>query len=213
MKKIVMFSVMISLSFAVAAQTTAEWTRQKKTQRKYLLQQIAALKVYSGYVSKGYSIAKNGLYVINRIKEGDFSMHRTHLEKLFIVNPGIRRCAKIASILSLQKEITGQCGRAIRQFKSSPQFSPTEVNYISDVYGKLLTDCANNLDRLLLVISNGQLQVTDDERIAMIDKLYAELQDQQIFARSFSDRTTLLMLQRKSQLNDIIISKKLNSLP
>ena len=43
------------------AQTLAEWVSQKVTQKKYLLQQIAALQVYSGYLSKGYSIAKDGL--------------------------------------------------------------------------------------------------------------------------------------------------------
>lgn len=213
MKKIVIILVMTLLSCAVEAQTTAEWTRQKKTQRKYLLQQIAALKVYTGYVSKGYSVAKNGLNVINRIKEGDFTLHKTNLEKLSAINPTIRRYTKIAAILSLQKEIAGKCARSIRQFKNSRQFTPGEINYINDVCSKLLSDCADNLDKLLQVINNGRLNMTDDERIAMIDSIYTDLQDKQIFVRSFCGRTTTLMLQRQSDLNDITISKKLNALP
>ena len=51
----------------LTAQTWAEWFRQKATQKKYLLQQIAALHVYSGYLSKGYSIAKDGLNTIKSI--------------------------------------------------------------------------------------------------------------------------------------------------
>ena len=34
-----------------------EWFKQKKTQKKYLIQQIAALKVYLGYLKEGYDIA------------------------------------------------------------------------------------------------------------------------------------------------------------
>ncbi|MBK8310917.1 MAG: hypothetical protein IPL04_08535 [Chitinophagaceae bacterium] len=41
------------LSFtSVNGQTLAEWTQQKKTQKKYLLQQIVALQVYIGYAKK-----------------------------------------------------------------------------------------------------------------------------------------------------------------
>ena len=40
------------------AQTFNEWFRQKATQKKYLIQQIAALQVYLDYVQKGYAIAQ-----------------------------------------------------------------------------------------------------------------------------------------------------------
>lgn len=49
-------------SFQLAeAQTFDEWFRQKKTQKKYLVQQIAALKVYLGYLKEGYEIAQKGM--------------------------------------------------------------------------------------------------------------------------------------------------------
>lgn len=208
-----MIQVIVLLTYAVNAQTTAEWTSQKKTQRKYLLQQIAALKVYTSYVSKGYSIAKDGLNVINQLKKGDFNLHENKLHKLSVVNPAIRNYTRIAVILSLQKEIADKCANSIRQFRKSSQFSVVESNYISDVYGKLLDDCADTIERLLEVIKNGQLRMTDDERIALIDRIYTDTRDQQIFVRSFSDRATTLMLQRQSELNNIILSKKLNALP
>ena len=59
MKKLLILSTMVLCADNLSAQTVAEWFRQKATQRKYLLQQIAALHVYSGYLSKGYSIAKD----------------------------------------------------------------------------------------------------------------------------------------------------------
>ena len=45
---------------AAKAQTFAEWFQQKKTQIKYLTEQIAALEQYGNYVKQGYRIAQGG---------------------------------------------------------------------------------------------------------------------------------------------------------
>ena len=89
MKKIVAIALLLSFATSGSAQTFAEWFNQKATQRKYLIQQIAALQVYIGYVSKGYSIAKNGLNTIRDIKRGDFNLHNSYLTSLVTVNPKI----------------------------------------------------------------------------------------------------------------------------
>ncbi|MBK8088802.1 MAG: hypothetical protein IPK31_13170 [Chitinophagaceae bacterium] len=53
MKKIILLPVIATFLFNAAnAQTLNEWVNQKSTQKKYLLQQIAALQVYIGYAKK-----------------------------------------------------------------------------------------------------------------------------------------------------------------
>ena len=69
------------------AQTWAEWFRQNSTQKKYLLQQIAALSVYSGYLGKGYLVARNGLSVIQQLRQGEVNLHDTHFKSLVALNP------------------------------------------------------------------------------------------------------------------------------
>src|SRR5258706_14560273 len=103
MKKIIMGFVMCSASFcSIHAQTAEEWTQQKKTQIKYLLQQIAANKVYIDYLEKGYSIARNGLQTIQNIKKGDFNLHFNFFDSLKKVNPKIKGWAKVADIIAYQ---------------------------------------------------------------------------------------------------------------
>ena len=203
---------MILCAEKLSAQTWAEWFRQKATQKKYLLQQIAALQVYSGYLSKGYSIAKNGLNTIKSIKNGDLLQHTNYFTSLVAVNPKIKRYAKVADIIALQITIAKQSGNAIKNFRNNHHFTPTEINYLQGVYGKLLSDCAKNLDELLTLITNGNLQMKDDERIKAIDKIYLNMQDKQQFVRAFSNNTAGLSIQRSNEENDIIISKKLNGL-
>ncbi|ULT42931.1 conjugal transfer protein TraI [Niabella defluvii] len=77
MKKILLFLLLVvSAGSNLQAQTFAEWFQQKKTQKKYLLQQIAALQVYIGYAKKGYNIAKDGLNTIGGFTRGELTCTR-----------------------------------------------------------------------------------------------------------------------------------------
>jgi len=212
MKKLLIISIVVLCGENLSAQTWAEWFRQKATQKKYLLQQIAALQVYSGYLSNGYSIAKSGLNTIKSIKNGDLLKHIDYFTSLVTVNPKIKRYAKVADIISLQISIAKQSGNAIKSFRNNHHFTSTEITYLQGVYNKLLLDCAQNLDELLMLITNGNLQMKDDERIKAIDKIYLDMQDKQQFVRAFTNNTAGLSIQRSNEENDIIISKKLNGL-
>ncbi len=212
MKKILIVFIVILCAGNLSAQTWSEWFRQNATQRKYLLQQIAALKIYTGYLSKGYSIAKNGLNTIKGFKNGDLWQHTNYFTSLVTINPKVKRYTRVADIISLQISITKQSASAIKNFKRNPHFTQTEINYLRQVLNSLLADCAKNLDELFSLITNGNLQMKDDERIKGIDKLYADMQNIQQFTRSFCNSATGLSIQRSNEANDIIISKKLNGL-
>ncbi len=66
------------LSCSASAQTFAEWFSQKKTQRKYLLAQIAALNTYSNYLRTGYRVAKGGLGSITSNVGDELKLHTVY---------------------------------------------------------------------------------------------------------------------------------------
>lgn len=212
MKKLVIVSVVVLCATSLFAQTADEWVNQKATQKKYLLLQIAALKVYAGYLSKGYSIAKNGLKTIKDIKHGDFNLHNNYFTSLLTVNPKVKHYKKVAEIIAIQISIAKQTGRAIKNFRANKHFTNTEINYLQNVFNNLLAECSKNLDELYGLVTNGNLKMKDDERIRAIDRLYADMQDRQQFARSFCNSAVGLSVHRSNEANDIIISKKLNGL-
>lgn len=212
MKKLFALAALLYFCEPVSAQNNAEWFKQKTTQRKYLLQQIAALQVYIGYVSKGYSIVKKGLNTIQDIKHGDFQLHSSYFTSLVMVNPKIKRYAKVADILALEINITRQAAKTIKDCRNSNQLTQSELSYLQKVFDNLLDDCSKCLDALFNIITNGQLSMKDDERIAAIDKVYDDMSDKQVFIRSFSNTSKALCVQRESDQLDIIVSKKLNEL-
>lgn len=185
------------------AQTFAEWFQQKKTQKKYLIEQIAAFKIYIGYVQKGYSIAQKGLSTISNIKKGDFNLHKDFFSSLKIINPAIRNYAKVTDIIALQIKTVKVYKDTYRQVQSSNLFNSAEVEYVFKVFASLLSDCTDVIDALITVTAKGELEMKDDGRLKRIDALYSSMQDNYTFAQSFSAETKLLTVQRMKEKNDV----------
>jgi len=213
MKKILLFLLLFaSAAGTLQAQTFAEWFQQKKTQKKYLLQQIAALQVYIGYAQKGYNIAKDGLNTIGGFTRGEFNLHTDYFNSLKTVNPEVKRYAKVADIIALQIKIVQNYNRTYRQLNSSDAFSGDELAYISRVFGRLLDDCDKTLDELITITTDSKLEMKDDERIEKIDKLYLDMQDKFTFSQSFSNDAKSLAASRIKDKTDVQTSRVLRGI-
>ena len=212
MKRLFILVLFVILSSGTKSQTFAEWFHQSATQKKYLLQQIAGLQVYIGYVQKGYSIAKQGLNAISDIKHGEFNLHKEYFSSLKKVNPKIKNYSKVAEIILLQMNIIKIYKEAAKKIKQSKSFSANEITYINSVFERLLNDCTKTIDELITVTTSGQLEMKDDERLQRIDRLYDDMQTNYVFVQSFSDEAKLLAISRTREQNNIQSSRIINGI-
>lgn len=213
MKKMLLFLlILVSIAGSLKAQTFAEWFQQKKTQKKYLLQQIAALQIYIGYAQKGYQIAKEGLTTIGGFTRGEFNLHADYFNSLKVVNPEIKHYAKVAEIIGLQVKIVQNYNSTYRKLQSTDAFSNDELNYIRSAFSNLFDDCEKTLDELIAVTTDGKLEMKDDERIARIDKLYVDMQDKLTFCTSFSNDAKLLAVSRIKEQTEVKTSRALQGI-
>ncbi|MFN0292722.1 hypothetical protein [Pedobacter helvus] len=180
-------------------QTWGEFFNQKKKQKKYLLEQLVALKMYAGYLKKGYDIVGNGIGTVKDIKNGEFSLHSTFFSSLKSVNPAIRKNAKVASIISLQVSII----KAFKNIGDNDELKLSDNQYILGVKDRVTEDCLDDMEELLLVITSGRLELTDDERIERLDSIYERMRDKAAFAQSFTAQVNLLINQRKNEQKSI----------
>lgn len=194
------------------AQTTDEWFNQKSTQKKYLLQQIAALQVYLSYAKKGYNIVSSGLNTIRDIKKGDLNIHNTFFNSLKAVNPKIARYQKVADIISYQLRIIKQVKQTMAYMRETKQFSTEEIEYNRKVFEFLLQDCLESINELLAIITYGELEMNDNERLVRIDKLYTDMQDKYTFCTVMSEDMALLAAQRMGEYWEIQKSKLINGI-
>lgn len=209
MKKSLILFMLGMLATTTQAQTFAEWFRQKKTQKQYLIGQIAALQVYIGYAQKGYSIAKEGLNTIGDFKRGEFNLHTGYFNSLKSVNPKIKQYAKVADIMAMQVTIIQSYGRTRRHVRESGAFNGEELDYIMRVLGRLLDDCSNTLDELISVTTDGNPEMKDDERLKRINILYKDMTDKYTFSQSFHSETMVLAASRIKENNDVRTSRAL----
>ncbi len=157
MKKLILILLMFFNSFGYS-QTLAEWTQQKKTQINYLIQQIAALQVFTTYVEQGYKIASSGLNMIQDIKKGDLNLHSDYFSSLKNVNPTVKAYSKIAEIIAMQINIIKVCRQQKLNMNNSRQFNSDERSYAGKVLENVLNGCTEIIDQLIVTTTDGLLQ-------------------------------------------------------
>lgn len=213
MKKIMLIAIVAVLCIgATNAQTSGEWLNQKSTQKKYLLQQIAALQIYINYAKKGYNIVSGGINTIRDIKKGDLNLHNTFFNSLKTINPKIRRYVKVGDIISYQVRIIKLTRQTLQSIREANQFSAEEIEYCKKVLDAMLDDCIQSITQLMEIITPDKLQMTDNERLVRIDKLYLDMQDKFTFCNVMSEDMSVLALQRMSEKMEINKSKLINGI-
>lgn len=194
------------------AQTWKEWFRQKKTQKEYLIQQIAALKVYVEYVKKGYKIVDKGLHLVGNIKDGNFHSHKQHFASLQQVNPVVAGSGKVSAIIYYEEMVLKMASTIKSQFLASRLLTSEEVHNIKMVIENLVSLSNVNLDKVNEVLSEQNLEMKDDERIRRLLVLHEEAKDRYTFAREFSNGNHLLIIQREKEHVEIKKRKALEAL-
>ncbi|WP_461791656.1 hypothetical protein [Pedobacter sp.] len=182
-------------TITVQAQTFSEWFRQKHTQKKYLLEQIAALKVYTGYVKKGYGIARDGLGLVRDITDGEFKLHELFISGLKKVSPVIGGDVRLAEIMVLELSVL----RSFKGLLEMEGLSVDHLDYLLEVKSAVVSNGLADLEELLLVVTSGRVEMTDDQRIARLNGIYERTLERHGFAQRFSGQVVGLLKQMEME--------------
>lgn len=196
--------LLFALLFVVESksQTFSEWFKQKKTQTKYSLAQIAALQAYTDVLGRGYKVVKDGLQVVGDIKNGDFNLHKNYFSSLETVNPAVKNTGKVSSCNQLQKNILLVYSRMKGELAGNKWLNEGERQYVKRVGLTVLENCAGYMDELHTLTSNGELALKDDERLAQLNSIHSDMENIYSFLQSFSNGVRLLSLRRQKEFSD-----------
>jgi hypothetical protein len=212
MRKFIVIVLVWLFSTQCFSQNFREWFRQKKTQKKYLEQQIAELKVYLELTEKGYKIAKQGLNIIGDIKKGEFTLHKNRFDSLRIVKPQIGSMSLLKEITDLHGNINRICEKLQSELAGTDCLDQSQLDYIASVLGLVYEDCQHVLTNLFLVIHSGNTSADDDQRIRRILLCHAQMQSNYIFTQSFQSQMWLLVSQIKREKTQIDISRQMHGI-
>lgn len=212
MRRSVIIIIILLSTPALYAQTWAEWMRQKKTQIKYLTEQIGALKVYGDRLQDGYQIARKGLTTIGEIRNGEWTLHKDFLGSLERVNPLLKKHQKAIAILSMQTQTTKVAKSILKWCKEEHRTTVSEATHIEKVCAFVLEESSHHLDELLLLLTSGELQMSDDERIQRLEKIYEQVVNEHAFIQAFAGSINQLLKGRAHEQKGLELSKILNGL-
>jgi DNA repair ATPase RecN len=204
MKKILVILLCSVASLSVKAQSAEveqlllNW--EKLTQLKKILNNM-----YDGYaiLYKGYTAVKD-------MSEGNFSLHKNFLDALLDVSETVRTYKRIHDIVNYQLRIVREYKGAITQFTSSGNFTLDELKHLKSVYAGLLDQSAKSLEELVMVITAGELRMSDEERMEAIGRIYANVVEQFSFLKDFNSGTSLLSVQRSAAKAEVELSRRLH---
>lgn len=176
------------------------------------VEKLAQLKQILADLKKGYEIVSTGYNTIKNISEGNFDLHKTFLDGLLQVSPAVRNYKRIADIINYQLLIVKEYKNAFLRFKQDGNFTPEEIKYLSRVYANLFRQSLQSLEALATILTDGDLRMSDDERLKAIDDLFHSMEDKLLFLRHFNNNTTILALQRAKERKDVSTVQKIYGL-
>jgi hypothetical protein len=176
--RLILIVIISTVCSTVTAQTWDEWFKQRRTQRRYLLTQIAELKIYAGLLQKGYTVVSDGLKMVSDIKNGEFNLHNAFFTSLTQINPAILQYSHVAEIVILQTSIYKRCKTVLQQTRSTSLFKRSELELFDKTFAGLIDEVTVTVDELIRITTANKLEMTDDQRIKRIDLLKSIVTDQ-----------------------------------
>jgi hypothetical protein len=154
-------------------------------------------------MKEGYEVLSQGYELVKGISEGNFNLHKLFLDGVLEVSPAVRQYERIAQLIRMQAQLVKEYKTAYQRFQRSNLFNSGELQYLQRVYAQLFNTSLQQLGDLASIITAGTLRMSDDERLASIDRLYGDMEEQLIFLRRFNSSTSVLLLQRTKENNDV----------
>lgn len=193
--KLLVFVLLMGFTTPTSAQNMDEWTKQKKTQRKYLIGQIIALHVHADKLTKGYAIVRNGWNTIEGITGGDFDLHRDFFVALGAVSPFVSNDYRVTGIMRLQNQMLNSSRNTYRQLQGEGQLQTFGLQYVDLLHKGILGQSNGLMDELLLVLSSDHFVMDDADRLERLENIYRSMQHLFMVQNAF-DRQVLIYSQK-----------------
>ena len=157
-------------AYATNAQTFNELFRQKKTQQRYLLRQLAALQGYVQILHTGYRQLQEGLEVIGQLQTTSSGLQHAWFNRLFRRSDNTESVAALGLLQRLQEQARGLLHKRVETHLSPPQWDAFR-RYIQ----ALIQASEKDARELWLLTRDGTLRFKAADRMRLIHGLYQQV--------------------------------------
>jgi hypothetical protein len=137
------------------------------------------------------------------------AIYQEYFDELWKVKSLIAYYSRITEIINKQKQLVTEYKRAFSLVKKDNHFSGEEIDYIYSVYSGIIDKSVSSLDQIFLLVQSFTVQMSDAERLALLNRSADEIETYIRDLRTFSNQNIQLSLQRAKSIQDINTVKDL----
>jgi hypothetical protein len=154
-------------------------------------------------------MSKTKLTEISGWTEQQKQLYSNYYTELGKIKSAIANYQRIKDITMKQAALVSEYKQAWSLFRQDSHFNPQELTYMQQVYSGILDASVKNLDEIMLVVSPAKTQMTDEQRLELINHASDHLDENYNDLHQFNNQGIQLSLQRSKDLNDTQSIKKL----
>jgi hypothetical protein len=181
-----MKKLLISLVILFCQQTNAQ--TQALQELKLNIEKLAQLKAMLNNMYSGYSILSEGYINLKSQSLANFNLHKTFIEGLSQISPAVRNAPEIAAILQAQAQIVSEYKTAFQKISTGKLLNPAELNGLINNYSAVSRKSSQILDALKQLLTPGNLQMSEAERINFLASLRTDMEIQLGLIRNFTSQ-------------------------
>jgi hypothetical protein len=136
-------------------------------------------------------------------------LYSGYYDELWKVKATIAYYQRIKDLTVKQVALVAEYNRAWGMLKQDQHFNASELSAMQHVYSGILSASVENLDHILLVVNPGKTQMSDEQRLELVNRAGNRLDDNYNDLRRFNTQNQILRLQRGKELGDTKITQSL----
>jgi hypothetical protein len=136
-------------------------------------------------------------------------LYQEYYNELWQVKQVISDYDKVKNIIALQSKIISGYNSAYALFKQDKNFSASEISWMYNVYSGIINESLKNIEQALMVVNSLVTQMSDGERLKIIDNANCGMQKNYNDLKQFNAQNIQLSLHRAAENNDTRSVKQL----
>lgn len=139
-------------------------------------------------------------------------LYQDYYDELWKVKNAIAVYQRVRQIMDKQVRIVDGYKRCWNIVQNDEHFTADERKYMGKVYEGIMDESIKNLDQILLVVNSFKTQMTDGERLHIIEQAAGEIDQNYFDLKQFNAQNMQLSVNRAKDANEIDVVKKLYGL-
>lgn len=139
-------------------------------------------------------------------------LYADYFDELWQIKNTISSYHRVKDLVRKQIQLVEDYKLAFGLFKKDKNFTEEEIAYMFTVYSGIFEESVKNIDALYLVAKSFSTQMSDADRLEIINYIADNIDENVAHLRQFTRQNKIISMQRAIEKNDIESVKKLYGL-